>query len=170
MISSKTFHAAMAAALAGGLMATLPASAQVLGPPPAAPEQTAPGEQSSQPLQTLRALGLTPIAPLTREAEHLETEARSADGRRLSVSFDLAGRLWEIEDADHDKDRVAEWRDLDPAAVERIVAGAGFTFRRIVDEKPHHLVVRAATRDGAQVALHVDRNGYIYKQIWLRPS
>ena len=168
MTPSKPSFAAMAVALAAGLLAAPAAPAQILGPPPAPAQQAATGTRAADPLQTLRTLGLTPIAPLTRDEDHLETEARSADGRRLSVSFDLAGRLWEIEDADHDTDRVAEWRDLEPAAVERIVSGAGFTFRRIVEEKRRHVVVRATTREGDEVALHIDRNGYISKQTWLR--
>ena len=168
MIPSKPSLAAMAAALAAGLLTAPAAPAQVLGPPSAPVQQPAAGARATEPLQALRALGLTPIAPLTRDEDYLETEARAADGRRLSVTFDLAGRLWEIEDADHDADRVAEWRDLEPAAVERVVSAAGFTFRRVVEEKPRHVVARATTREGDEVVLHVDRNGYIYKQTWLR--
>ena len=35
--------------------------------------------------------------------------------------------------------------------------------------KKNHTVVRARTQKGEAVDLHVDRGGYIYKQIWVRP-
>jgi hypothetical protein len=143
------------------------ASAQVLGP--AGPSQgSAASVAANRPLETLRGLGLTPVTALSREDAHLEVDAMTADGRRLSVSFDLAGRLWEIEDANHDKDNVAEWRDLGADDIRRFVTDAGFGFGRLLEEKPRHVVVRATTREGANVVLHMDRNGYIYKQIWPR--
>lgn len=159
----------IAAAAFAGLLGTTIASAQVLGPP--RPGQEAPGAAattSNASLETLRRLGLTPVTPITRDDDHLEVEATTADGRRVSVSFHLDGRLWEIEDENHDKDHVSEWRDMDQDTVRRLVTEAGFGFGRVLEEKPRHVVVRATTRDGAGVILHMDRNGYIYKQIWPR--
>lgn len=160
----------LAAAAVAGLVGTTIASAQVLGPPPRAgqevPGAAMPGTSAS--LEALRRIGLTPVTPITREDEHLEAEATTSDGRRVSVSFYLDGRLWEVEDENHDKDTVAEWRDLDQDTIRRFVTDAGFGFGRVLEEKPRHLVVRATTRDGAGVILHMDRNGYIYKQIWPR--
>lgn len=166
--STKTRAPLLAGAgLALVLAAGLPAVAQILGPAPA-PGSASGQTLSGEPLETLRRMGLTPVSPLSREEEHLEVEAQAPDGRRLSVSFDLSGRLWEIEDERHDKDGVPEWRDLDAEAVRRFVTEAGFGFGRVLEEKKRHVVVRATTRDGANVVLHMDRNGYIYKQIWLR--
>ncbi|WP_439573088.1 hypothetical protein [Phreatobacter sp.] len=149
-------------------LGALPAASQVLGPPRDPAEVQSSQGFASQPLDTLRSLGLTPLGEIERKREHLEVEARAQDGRRLWVSFDLTGRLWEIEDANHSKDHVAEWRPLAAEALQQAVSRAGFTFQGLLEEKKHHVVVRARARDGANMALHIDRNGYIYKQVWLR--
>lgn len=168
MIPTKTLFALTLLAKAA-VVVPGPASAQVLGPAyPGRDAALAGTSTASRPIETVRELGLTPVTSLSREEEHLEIEAIAADGRRLWVSFDLAGRLWEIEDADHDMDRVAEWRALDAAAARRFITQAGFGFGRVLDEKPRHIVVSATTREGVDVVLHLDRNGYIYKQIWPR--
>ncbi len=167
MIGNRTLLAAALLTQVLGL-APLAASAQVLGPAQPASMAGAGAPGMSEPIETLRRLGLTPVTPIAREDEHLEVEATTGDGRRLSVSFDLSGRLWEIEDERHDKDHVAEWRDIDADTIRRLVTEAGFGFGRVLEEKPRHLVLRATTRDGAGVVLHMDRNGYIYKQIWPR--
>jgi YD repeat-containing protein len=166
MTHSRTFLAFVLIAQAAVLMPSV-APAQVLGPARSGLNPSA-AAADSRPMEALRSLGLTPVTALSREREHLEIEATTADGRRLWVSFDLSGRLWEIEDANHDKDNVVEWRDLDADTVRRFVTDAGFGFGRVLEEKPRHVVVRATTRQGANVILHLDRNGYIYKQIWPR--
>lgn len=165
MTTHRTILTGTLLALTLGLAA--PASTQVLGPAPA-PGAATGQPLASEPLEPLRRLGLTPVSPVSREDEHLEVYAQSADGRRLAVSFDLSGHLWEIEDDRHDKDHVPEWRDFDAETVRRFVTEAGFGFGRVLEEKKRHVVVRATTRDGANVVLHMDRNGYIYKQIWMR--
>lgn len=149
-------------------LGALPAASQVLGPPRDPAEVQTTQGWASQPLDALRRLGLTPLGEIERKREHLEVEARAQDGRRLWVSFDLSGRLWEIEDANHSKDHVAEWRPIPAERLQQIVQQAGFSYQGLLEEKKRHVVVRARGRDGANLALHIDRNGYIYKQVWLR--
>jgi hypothetical protein len=151
------------------------AAAQVLGPPPdraAQPssEGAAPQSAAADWRATLAGLKLTPRGDLKRKRHHLEVDATTADGRRVAVSFDLMGHLWEVEDEDHEKQRYGESRSVDPAAAVQAADRAGFAEPAAIETKRHHTVVRARTREGEAVELHVDRGGYIYKQVWLRPG
>jgi hypothetical protein len=85
------------------------------------------------------------------------------------VSFDPMGRVWEIEDESYEKKRYGDVGAVDPAVAVQAVARAGFTEPAAVEVKKNHTVVRARTQKGEAVDLHVDRGGYIYKQIWMRP-
>jgi hypothetical protein len=159
---------ALAVALGGS------ASAQVLGPPSdrasrAASEDLAPRRALADWRTTLAALKLNPHGDLVRK-KHSEVTATTADGRRVAVSFDLMGNLWEVEDENHDKHRYGESRPVDPAAAVQAAGRAGFAETSVVETKKNHTVVRARTREGEAVDLHVDRGGYIYKQVWLRPG
>jgi hypothetical protein len=151
------------------------ASAQVLGPPPeraprASSEDPGPRNASADWRTALAGLKLTPRSDLVRKKHHFEVDATTDDGRRVVVSFDLMGHLWEVEDEDHDKDRYGKSRPVDSAAAVQAAGRAGFADASAVETKKNHTVVRARTREGETVDLHVDRGGYIYKQVWVRPG
>jgi hypothetical protein len=132
-------------------------------PPPALPAE--PGADGV--LAVVRTLGLTPVdAPVTKK-HHIEVLARMADGRSVYVSFDRAGRLWEIEDAAYDRD-AATPRNLARADYDRLARAAGFMPTGGSDERRRHVELEATNRAGERLALHIDRAGYIYKQVWLR--
>jgi len=166
-----------AAAAALALACTAPAAAQVLGPPPTAAQAPAAGvaapplgaQPSADWRGSLAELKLTPRGDLARKKHHMEMDAITSDGRRVVVSFDLTGRLWEIEDESHDKNRYGDFRAIDPAAAVQAAARAGFAEPSASEVKKNHTVVRARTLKGETVDLHIDRGGYIYKQVWLRP-
>lgn len=166
-----------AAATALVLAYAVPAAAQVLGPPPSAAPPPAsavpappPGAQPSADWRaSLAELKLTPRGDLVRKKHHMEMDAITSDGRRVVVSFDLMGRLWEIEDESHDKNRYGDFRTIDPAVAVQAAARAGFAEPSAGEVKKNHTVVRARTQKGETVDLHVDRGGYIYKQVWIRP-
>jgi hypothetical protein len=145
----------------------MPAAAQVLGPPPAPQTQVQPGQPAADWRQTLGELKLTPQGVLERKRHHSEVDAVTADGRRVTVSFDPQGRIWEIEVEDHDKYRYGDSRPLDTGAAVEAARRAGFQEPALYETKRHHAVVRARTDKGATVDLHVDRGGVIYKQVWI---
>jgi hypothetical protein len=159
------------------LACTGPAAAQVLGPPPSAAQAPTtgvpappPGVQPSADWRaSLTELKLTPRGDLARKKHHMEMDAITSDGRRVVVSFDLMGRLWEIEDESHDKNRYGDFRAIDPASAVQAAARAGFAEPSAGEVKKNHTVVRARTQKGETVDLHIDRGGYIYKQVWVRP-
>jgi hypothetical protein len=148
------------------------ASAQVLGPAPG-PETTGraipvPGmPQSFDPAATLSDLNLKPIGPLERKRRHYEVEAMMQDGRRVSVTFDMMGRVSEIEREDFEPNRTAGFV-TDPAPMLERVRQAGFTNPALSEMKRQHAVIRATTQKNEPVELHVDNSGTIYKQVWLR--
>lgn len=152
------------------------AAAQVLGPPPnVAQPPTAggpapvPGVQPSADWRaSLAELKLEPRGDIVRKKRHMEVDATTADGRRVVVSFDLMGRIWETEDGSYDKKRSRDSRPIDPAAAVQAAARAGFAEPSAIQIKKNHTVVRARTQKGEAVDLHVDRDGYIYKQVWVR--
>lgn len=151
------------------------ATAQVLGPPPSSAPVVVPVgpiAPSTTPAVDWRAalaeLKITPRGTLISKKHHMEVDATTQDGRRVIVSLDLAGRLWEIEDEYHDKSRYENSRPVDSSAAIQAAARAGFVEPVAVEVKKNHTVVRARNRKGEAVNLHVDRSGYIYKQIWVR--
>jgi hypothetical protein len=153
-------------ALSGSITAT----AQVLGPPPTASATGAPPVGSAatfNPRTALEALQIRPVGELKRKKHHFETDAIMSDGRRVIVSFDLSGRLWEIEHAEHDKHRYGDGPINADSAVQA-VRSAGFGNPSVREIKRNHTVVGAVTRNNEAVELHVDRGGVIYKQVWMR--
>ena len=156
------------------LACAAPVTAQVLGPPPSATQPPTagvptPNAASADWRAALTELKLTPSGDVVRKKRHMEVDATTADGRRVVVSFDLTGRVWEVEDESHEKKRNGDGRPVDPAAAVQAVARAGFAEPAAGEVKKNHTVVRARTQKGEAVDLHVDRGGYIYKQIWVRP-
>jgi hypothetical protein len=116
----------------------------------------------------LAGLGLQPLGEAVRKRHHIEILARMSDGRSVYVSFDLSGRLWEIEDADYDRDRVMQQTQLSQSELFRHATAAGFSPVAVAERKKHHAVVTARNRSGEVVELHIDFAGYIYKQVWPR--
>jgi hypothetical protein len=153
------------------------AAAQVLGPPPSAAQtptavvpSPVPGVLPSPDWRaSLAELKLAPRGDIVRKKHHMEVDATSTDGRRVVVSFDLKGRVWETEDEFHDKNRYGDHRAIDPAVAVQAAARAGFAEPSAVEVKKNHTVVRVRTQKGETVDLHIDRGGYIYKQVWVRP-
>jgi len=174
-ISRQPILPVRAAVAALVLACAAPAAAQVLGPPPSAtktPTATAPVPgvpPSADWRAALTELKLAPQGDVVRKKRHLEVDATTSDGRRVTVSFDLSGRVWEIEDESYEKSRSRDGSAIDPAVAVQAVARAGFAEPAATEAKKNHTVVRARTQKGEAVDLHVDRAGYIYKQVWMRP-
>jgi hypothetical protein len=156
--------------IAGLLVLPALAAAQVLGPPPAqAPNVLLPAEPSTANWrQAMVELKLTPHGEMERKKHHSEIEASTADGRRVTVSFDLQGRLWEIEAEEHIRPRPDDAGPMNPQAAIEAVHRAGYADATLQELRKHHAIVTAKTDKAERVNLHVDRNGTIYKQIWLR--
>lgn len=115
----------------------------------------------------LQDLGLTPIGAPVRKKQHTEVLARLPDGRTVYVSLDRSNRLWEIEDAEHQKNSAAPpgfTRD-DYA---RLAREAGFSPTGDFEQKRNHVELEVTNRRGERLELHMDLAGTIYKQIWLR--
>jgi hypothetical protein len=112
-------------------------------------------------------LGLKAIDPPLRKRHHIEVLAQTAEGRKLYVSFDREGRLWEIEDAAYDRDRVVP-RNLSRSDYARLAREAGFTPTGEIEERRRHVELEARNRAGEALTLHIDRAGVIYKQVWQR--
>jgi hypothetical protein len=131
----------------------------------------APSDQgASMPAQfsaTLQRLGLTPVGVALRKKHHTEIAARMADGRTVFVAFDRAGRLLEIEDATHEREKGREDRAQSPTELDAIARAAGFVPTGERERKKHHVEVIARNQAGELLELHIDRSGYIYKQVWL---
>jgi hypothetical protein len=148
-------------------------SAQVLGPQPSVGPATVAGRDlpapatAFNPAPALADLQLRPVGDVTRRKHHYETEAVMSDGRRVVVSFDLSGRLWEVEHAEHDRRRAGGGPASADASLDAARA-AGFLSASVLETKRHHTVVAAMTRKNEAVELHIDGNGAIYKQVWVR--
>jgi hypothetical protein len=167
-LTSRTLSVRLRALPVALALAVLPAlaGAQVLGPPPSPRAEGPSSPQAADWRVVLSDLKLTPRGELQRKKHHSEIDAVTGDGRRVSVSFDLQGRISEIEAEDHEKDR-SERRTLDTQAAVEAVRRAGFQDPALRYVKRHHAVVQARTDKGAAVDLHVDRGGVIYKQVWV---
>jgi hypothetical protein len=172
-IRAQLYRAMTVLFVVGTATTTNVASAQVLGPPNSnlSPSQmpVAPSLQVAQfnPSPILAELAVRPASEVVRKKHHLEMDATMADGRRVIVSFDLSGRLWEVEHADHDKHRFGDG-PINPNSALESVRDAGFASTSVREVKRNHTVISAATRKNERVELHVDRSGTIYKQVWLR--
>jgi hypothetical protein len=127
----------------------------------------APGAIPSALAATLERLALSPVGVAVRKKHHTEITARMADGRAVFVGFDRSGRLLEIEDAAYDRERGRHGRPLRPAELQEIARKAGFTPTGEFDEKKHHTELGVRNAAGERLELHIDRAGYIYKQVWL---
>ncbi len=125
------------------------------------------GSSDSDLVRTLERLGLRAIDPPLRKRHHIEVLAQTPEGRKLYVSFDREGRLWEIEDAAYDRERVIP-RNLSTADYLRLAREAGFAPLGDTEERRRHVEVEVRNRAGERLTLHIDRAGFIYKQVWQR--
>jgi hypothetical protein len=116
----------------------------------------------------LAARGLTPIGLPVRKTRHTEIMARMATGRTVFVSFDQFGRIDEIEDAAHDREAVVASRALSRSDYLDIARRAGFDPLDDLEVRLHHVRLLSRNRAGELVELHIDRAGYIYRQVWVR--
>jgi hypothetical protein len=114
----------------------------------------------------LQDLSITPIGAPVRKKHHTEILARMPDGRTVYVSLDRSDRLWEIEDAEHDK-KSAVPRGLTRDDYARLAREAGFTPTGGFEQKRNHVELEVTNRRGERLELHIDLAGTIYKQIWL---
>jgi hypothetical protein len=144
------------------MLAPVGADAQVLGPAPQPQNATPAADWRAAP----DALKLRPIGGSERKREHSEVEALTEAGRRVSVTFDRQGRISEIEDEEHEHPQGRLLQD-GSGAVEA-VRKAGFGNPFLIDAKRRHAVVRGTMNTGDAVNLHVDADGFIYRQIWVR--
>ncbi|MFN3349527.1 hypothetical protein [Pseudorhodoplanes sp.] len=119
-------------------------------------------------LQALAALQLKPAGPPVRKKHHTEILAVMADGRTVYVSFDRFGRIDEIEDATYNKAAIDAGRGLTEADYREIAKKAGFLPLDDFEVKKRHIELLTRNRAGELVELHIDRSGYIYKQVWVR--
>jgi uncharacterized protein (DUF2249 family) len=155
-----------------GLLVSGGAHAQVLGPAPA-PEQVTlrnpdGSTRSFDPGVTLNELKLKAVGPMERHRRHFSTDAQMEDGQRVHVTFDMLGRIAEIERAEFEPSRTAP-PIADPQPILAKVQEAGFGNPVMSELKRGHAVVRATNQKNEPVELHVDNAGTIYRQIWVRP-
>lgn len=115
----------------------------------------------------LKANGLVQVGGAERKKRHIEIPARDADGRDVIASIDLYGRIWEIEDADHDKKRVPIQVTSETQAAE-IIRRAGYGTAKSIERRKHHFEVLATSSNGEPLELHLDMAGRIYKRLWIR--
>jgi hypothetical protein len=116
----------------------------------------------------LAKLQLTPIGQPVRKKHHTEIMARMGDARTVFVSFDRFGRIGAIEDAVHDKATVVAARPLSRDDYLDVARRAGFEPLDDLQTKKHHVELLGRNRAGDLIELHIDRAGYIYKQVWVR--
>ena len=128
----------------------------------AAPEIT-----SAQIQAVLKAQGLTQVGVAERKKRHIEVRTRDGNGRDVIASLDLFGRIWEIEDADHDNKRVPVQITADTQAAS-ITRQAGYGEPRSIERRKHHFEVLTTNSSGEYLEVHVDLSGHIYKRVWVR--
>lgn len=116
----------------------------------------------------LRPIGLTAMGEAVRHPKHIEIPARTADGTEWVVSLDRFGRLWEIEDANHEPHDARQSRLISIADADRALRENGFAPRGEIERKKHHFQALTTNARGEMVEVHIDRAGYIYKQAWIR--
>jgi hypothetical protein len=112
--------------------------------------------------------GVTIAGPPYRKRHATEVAGRRADGRMVIATFDRAGRLQEIEDADHRHIHPQSPEAIPAAEVERRLSALGFTSVRLIDQRRYLFFFSAVDPRGDAMELHVDRAGNILKKIWLR--
>ena len=118
-------------------------------------------------LRVLKDAGLTAIGEPVRHPKHIEIPARTGAGKNVIVSLDRFGRLDEIEDADHDRERRPA-QTIGPADAERFAREAGYSIREAPEQRKHHYEILATNAKGETLELHMDFAGNIYKQVWVR--
>ncbi|MGL4263785.1 MAG: hypothetical protein ACRCTX_19380, partial [Afipia sp.] len=126
-----------------------------------------PDVTGTQTQAVLKANGLVQVGGAERKKRHIEIPARDADGRDVIASIDLYGRIWEIEDADHDKKRVPIQVTSETQAAE-IIRRAGYGTAKSIERRKHHFEVLATSSSGEPLELHLDMAGRIYKRLWIR--
>ena len=119
-------------------------------------------------MAALAARQLTPIGLPVRKTRHTEVMARMANGRTVFVSFDRFGRIDEIEDAAHDREAVVASRALSRSDYLDIARRAGFDPLDELEVRLHHVRLLSRNHASELVELHIDRAGYIYRQVWVR--
>ncbi len=148
-----------------------------IAPPPGARQPEPPrgpaadarfGSDRESMLRVLKDAGVTAVGEPVRHPKHIEIPGRNAAGKEVIASLDRFGRLDEIEDADHDPERVSEKRPIGPADAVRIAREAGFTPSEPVERKKRHFEILATNAKGETLELHMDFGGTVYKQIWVR--
>jgi hypothetical protein len=142
-----------------------PGAAPTALSPSATPPVAVPPERTGI-TAILQDLSITPIGAPVRKKHHTEILARMPDGRTVYVSLDRSDRLWEIEDAEHDK-KTAVPRGLTRDDYARLAREAGFTPTGGFEQKRHHVELGVTNRRGERLELHMDLAGTIYKQMWL---
>ena len=147
------------------MLAPGPGAAPTALSPTATPPAAVPPERTGI-TAILQDLSLTPIGAPVRKKHHTEILARMPDGRTVYVSLDRSDRLWEIEDAEHDK-KGAVPRGLTRDDYARLAGEAGFKPNGGFEQKRNHVELEVTNRRGERLELHMDLAGTIYKQIWL---
>jgi hypothetical protein len=122
---------------------------------------------SAQIEAVLKTQGLTQIGAAERKKRHIEIRARDANGQDVIASLDLLGRIWEIEDADHDKRRVPT-QITSEAQAATIAFQAGYGAPKSVERRKHHFEVITTSGSGELLEVHVDLSGHIYRRVWVR--
>lgn len=122
---------------------------------------------AAQTQAVLKAHGLVQVGVAERKKRHIEIPARDAEGRDVIASLDLFGRIWEIEDADHDKKRVPIQVTTEAQAAD-IIRLAGYGTARSIERRKHHFEALTTSSSGEPLELHVDMSGHIYKRLWVR--
>jgi len=145
---------------AGAPPATPPGSAVVGG-------WTVPEVTPAQIEAVLKAQGLTQVGAAERKKRHIEIRTRDAGGRDVIASLDLLGRIWEIEDADHDNKRVPVRITTDAQAA-NIAKQAGYGEPGSIERRKHHFQMLTTNGSGEYLEVHVDLSGHIYKRVWVR--
>ena len=134
--------------------------------PSATTPDAAPGDRSLA--GQLAREGITMVGSPYRKRYYTEVAGRTADGRMVIASFDHAGRLQEIEDAEHRHVHPQSPEALPAAEVERRLTALGFTSIRLLDQRRYLFFFSAVDSRGDPMELHVDRAGNILKKVWLR--
>jgi hypothetical protein len=140
----------------------------IVAPPPKAAPQNHQATQALSILDTVAGLDLQPVGEAVRKKHHIEILAKMKDGRSVFVSFDLAGKLWEIEDADYDHHKVSQEEHLSEQRLFKVANDASFRPIELIERRRHYAIVSAKNRRDEIVNLHIDFAGYIYKQVWPR--
>lgn len=115
----------------------------------------------------LKEQGLTQIGAAERKKRHIEIQTRDGNGRDIIASLDRFGRIWEIEDADHDKKRTPVQISTEAQAAD-IARQSGYGTPSSIERRKHHFEVLTTNSRGEPLEVHIDLSGHIYKRVWLR--